>query len=210
MPAAVAERSGPLTFFSDGPHGHIVRAETPAAGTESVQAFALDDWLREHPPAAPIGMLKIDVEGAEIGVLQGARSLLGRPDAPPLFIESNGHCLAWFDQDAHVAAPRSPRAATRYSASARNVGSARISFYPVDPETLQARTVINYFCVKDVAAFKAAGARIVDTPSSVTAVTRDIAKTLKGNADERVCPADATAVSGDRDTPGGARSRTAS
>ena len=185
VPAAVAERTETLTFFSDGPHGHIVRGETPIAGAETVQAISLDDWLRDHPPAAPVGMVKIDVEGAEIGVLQGARSLLGRPDAPPLFIESNGHCLAWFDQT-----PTSlRRAIAAYGYRIFGVRSKRVfrptSFYPVDPETLQARTVINYFCVKDVAAFQAAGARITGSPLGTSAVIRDIAKTLHGNADER-------------------------
>lgn len=184
-PAAVGERSETLTFFSDGPHGHIVRDGSSVAGAETVQAVALDDWLRDHPPAAPIGLLKIDVEGAETGVLSGARNLLSRPDAPPLFIESNGHCLAWFDQT-----PTTLRAAiARYGYQLFGVRSKRpfrpTAFYPVDPQELQTRCVINYFCVKDVPAFKAGGARIVRPPSGETAIVREIAKTLHGNADER-------------------------
>jgi FkbM family methyltransferase len=184
-PVAVGERSETLTFFSDGPHGHIVRAEAPIAGAEPVRAVSLDDWLRDHPPAVPIGMLKIDVEGAEVGVLNGAQTLLSRPDAPPLFIESNGHCLTWFGQT-----PTTLREAiAAYGYHLFGVLSKRpfrpTAFYPVEPQALQTRCVINYFCVKDVAAFKAAGARIVSPPSGGTAVAREIAKTLGGNADER-------------------------
>lgn len=185
VPAAVSARTETLTFIADGPHGHIVRDATTVAGAETVQALALDDWLRDHPPAAPIGLVKIDVEGAETGVLDGARELLSRPDAPALFVESNGHCLAWFDETPTTLR----RAIAAFGYHLFGVRSKRVlrptSFYPIDPAALQARCVINYFCVKDVAAFKAAGARITAAPAGTAQVVREIAKTLQGNADER-------------------------
>lgn len=41
-----------------------------------------------------VDLVKIDVEGAELAVLQGMRKLLVRPEAPMLFIEINPTMLA--------------------------------------------------------------------------------------------------------------------
>ena len=34
-------------------------------------------------------LLKIDAEGAEVGILRGARRMLTGPDAPPVIVEAN-------------------------------------------------------------------------------------------------------------------------
>jgi len=185
VPAAVSDRDATARFIADGPHGHLVGPAGPAAGAQSVRTVALDAWLREHPPAAPVGLVKVDVEGAELDVLAGARELLSRPDAPPLFIESNGHCLHWFGQD-----PTTLRTAIAgYGYALFGVRSQRplrpTTFYPVDPHALQARCVLNYFCVKDVGALRTAGARIAERAGGTAELVRDIARTLRGNDDER-------------------------
>jgi hypothetical protein len=40
---------------------------------------------------------------------------------------------------------------------------------------------VNYFCVKDVGAFRAAGARIAPQPAGDAALVRDVVRTLRGN-----------------------------
>jgi FkbM family methyltransferase len=57
-------------------------------GTESRHAMlSLDDWAERTGPER-VDLIKIDVEGAELGVIQGARRLLSR-HRPALLIEIN-------------------------------------------------------------------------------------------------------------------------
>lgn len=61
-----------------------------AEGTRNARAQVqpLDSFLAEHGVPTP-RMVKIDVEGWELDVLQGAEGLLGGPDAPILCVEYN-------------------------------------------------------------------------------------------------------------------------
>jgi FkbM family methyltransferase len=51
-----------------------------------VRVAPLDDWLRERG-IAQVDFVKLDVEGAELGVLKGAKSLLSRPPRPLMLVE---------------------------------------------------------------------------------------------------------------------------
>ncbi|WP_420125221.1 FkbM family methyltransferase [Longimicrobium sp.] len=82
--AAVSDRAGTARFqFGTGSGtGHLAQA-----GGLEVRTLRLDDYCAEHAlvPAA----LKIDVEGAEMSVLMGARETLAR-HRPTIFLSTHG------------------------------------------------------------------------------------------------------------------------
>ncbi len=94
-PEAVYSRSGAQDLFV--PSGHSPGAsltqkavEATSFTTLSVPVVALDDYFAESDKVA---LLKIDVEGAELGVLQGAERIL-RQHAPLLVFECENRHLA--------------------------------------------------------------------------------------------------------------------
>jgi hypothetical protein len=56
------------------------------------------DSLLEQLGVARVDFIKMDVEGSETEAIKGMSGLLGRPDAPPILFESNGHTLAFYDR----------------------------------------------------------------------------------------------------------------
>ncbi len=99
VPCAVAEKTGHAAFFSDPLSGATGALETSEktfnalhynvdAERIEVETISLDDFLPTRK-AAP-ALVKIDVEGAELRVLQGARGLIAEHQ-PILFFESFEH-----------------------------------------------------------------------------------------------------------------------
>ncbi len=83
--AAVAEENG-TTLFSEGAHsttGHV-----SLKGNIAVQKVALDELVFSQRIPAP-DYIKIDVEGAELSVLTGARKTLS-VFAPVIFLSTHG------------------------------------------------------------------------------------------------------------------------
>jgi len=82
--AAVSDREGTARFdFGSGSGtGHLADS-----GTIEVRTLRLDDYCGEHAPAP--SAIKIDVEGAEMSVLHGARETLER-HRPVLFLSTHG------------------------------------------------------------------------------------------------------------------------
>ena len=80
LESAVWSSSGHVTFASasESTHGHISASAT--AGARSVAAVSLDDLVYRDGRRPP-DFIKMDVEGAEWDVLQGARRLLN--EHPP-------------------------------------------------------------------------------------------------------------------------------
>ena len=94
--AAVSDRSGVLEFCAIGPWGHV---STPLLTTPTVRvpAVTVEQILDDHGWDR-VDFVKIDIEGSEVAALEGMKQLLSGPDSPPLFVESNGHTLNFFDQ----------------------------------------------------------------------------------------------------------------
>jgi hypothetical protein len=68
------------------------QADVPAAGVLRVPLKTLDGLISEGKFPGP-QVVKIDVEGAEVEVLQGAKNML-RNQRPRLFIEAHSHALS--------------------------------------------------------------------------------------------------------------------
>jgi FkbM family methyltransferase len=80
--AAASNRSGRLPLHLGTTSGHhslyALEGEKPAAATVEVPLVRLDDVIESN---LPVDLIKIDVEGAELDVLEGAAATLGRnPD----------------------------------------------------------------------------------------------------------------------------------
>jgi FkbM family methyltransferase len=90
---AVSDHSGPaaLERGSDRNTAHLVQTAAVAAGGCPVRTVALDEFVQSH--ARP-DFVKIDVEGAEVLVLQGATRLLSDAGRPRLLVEFHSEELA--------------------------------------------------------------------------------------------------------------------
>lgn len=111
-----AERSGTLHLAVNDLHPGDHRL---AAAGVPVAAHALDDLAAAHG-LADIALVKIDVQGAEVRVLQGAAALLRRWH-PALFVEVDDAALA--GQGASVAALEALLRAAGYRAFRRAGGA---------------------------------------------------------------------------------------
>ena len=91
FPIAVADTTGPVTFEISTYRSAASAIEgfgrfSGKGGIRNVPAFAIDDLAESYASPA---LLKIDVEGAENLVLQGARKTIER-HRPLLFVECSG------------------------------------------------------------------------------------------------------------------------
>jgi FkbM family methyltransferase len=102
IPAAVWNHSGNVTFqpsAAESPEvssrrGEVVgsNGEAPGSGRIKVEAVSLDEFARDHRPPT---LIKIDVEGAEVEALQGARNLIAQT-RQILLVEVHHHPAATF------------------------------------------------------------------------------------------------------------------
>jgi len=93
---AVSDKAATLQFSVDPANsGHSRLSQQPDLDTISVEAVTLDAWLPSRQADRPISLVKIDVEGAEHGVLRGMRQLL-LTHRPPLVVEGYDNHLREF------------------------------------------------------------------------------------------------------------------
>lgn len=88
--AAAYHQRKTLRFVENGPFGFLI--EHDAQGVVEVPAMPVADILAEHGWDR-VDAIKMDIEGSEVWAVEGMRELLSRPDAPPIFYESNGRTL---------------------------------------------------------------------------------------------------------------------
>ena len=89
--AAVTSHSGDTLTFYNAPESKFGTGSlTNRFGTEgiAVPTVALDDAVRAHGIES-VRAIKVDVEGFELGVFQGATQILTQPSAPVVFFEFN-------------------------------------------------------------------------------------------------------------------------
>src|SRR3954447_25345989 len=144
--AAAGPSDGDLEFTPHGPWGHTTLPSDHAAGVETVQVeqVAIDSLLArmgwQH-----VDVMKIDTEGAEIGVLAGARALLERTDAPIVVFESNAEMLGHYGSSPE--ALRQALAALGYYLYFHDHDAGR-RLVRVEPETVQTSCVADYVATK--------------------------------------------------------------
>lgn len=104
---ALSDRAEEVSFVSNDENSgdsFIARSPSGRDGRVSrIRSFPLDElepfWSRLRMSGCVVGCIKIDVQGAEILVLDGMRSLLAR-DRPAIVIECEQACLSRFGHDA--------------------------------------------------------------------------------------------------------------
>lgn len=90
VPKAVSRQSGTnRLFFGSDTTTPSLRASEDRESIE-VEAVSLDDFIRTYPAPA---VVKLDVEGAEVDVLQGAGTLLRGVEAPVWLVETHTEAL---------------------------------------------------------------------------------------------------------------------
>jgi FkbM family methyltransferase len=102
---AVANKPGKLAFIDlqtdsvtrESSHLADIGPDTQdAEGRVEVEAISLDSFAAQHPGQVRPRLIKIDVEGAEFLVLEGARQLIGETH-PYLCIEIHPNAAGVFD-----------------------------------------------------------------------------------------------------------------
>jgi len=94
--SAVADRNGEISFYrspkqSESGWGAIFNEDGKRAEL-SVRVCTLDNWMSEEG-IEKISVLKMDVEGSEYRVLEGAQALIART-RPMMWVEANAVCLS--------------------------------------------------------------------------------------------------------------------
>lgn len=92
--AVAAERPGTLLLERNPFHPGDHKIALGGAGGVEVPAVSIDSLVEEHP-GKRVSLVKIDVQGAEMMVLAGARRMLAE-HAPALFVEVDESALAHF------------------------------------------------------------------------------------------------------------------
>lgn len=92
-PLAIAKQAGPREFFVvDGQwtvRNSLRCSETLRPSSVHIPATTIDDYLFGHPEIRRVDFVKLDIEGAELEALHGAKDLLSRRPRPLILCELN-------------------------------------------------------------------------------------------------------------------------
>ncbi len=133
VPVAVAATRGRLHFHEDGPFGQV----TDDPGAVEVEALTVPDIL-ERAAIGRVDVVKIDVEGQELTVLDGMRDILTGAESPIVVIEGNGFTLA----AAHLLPGDLLVRLHAFGLRTWRIGEGSLT--PARPEELQPETVADY------------------------------------------------------------------
>lgn len=136
-----------LGLFPIYGHAHVVEGTDPALAPKHERRLAtpmhsVDEWRQRHPDGT-VTFLKIDVEGFEPSVLEGARATIDR-DRPSLLLEIEDRHLQRYADDGNAFADRIRRDWPEYRMYTR----VRDAWQPTDRVTLATR---NYLFATDAA-----------------------------------------------------------
>ncbi len=89
---AVTDRAGAATLSLHAPGENVFSSlgahqRVDQVGQQAVRTITLDEYVENLAGTPVVDFIKMDIEGAELPALQGARRLLSRPDAPALIVE---------------------------------------------------------------------------------------------------------------------------
>lgn len=93
VPAAVGDVPGKVTLDGSGSAAQVVSGIMPEARADGVLAVTLDGYARQQG-ITRLNFIKVDVEGYEPAVLEGAAGLIEQ-HRPPVLMEFNSWCLAY-------------------------------------------------------------------------------------------------------------------
>ena len=96
-PIAVSDAAGHAMLHlvePDDPGENSIVNPSPGARTLEVPTVTLDGYIAEHD-VGRVDVIKIDIEGAEMPALRGARDLLSGDDSPVLVLEFHPTTLAY-------------------------------------------------------------------------------------------------------------------
>lgn len=93
---AVSDSAGMMGFHLDEKNsGHSRLENTTITGTIQVKCEVWDAWAAANPLSQRVGVVKLDVEGAELRALKGMQNLL-REEMPSLVVEAYDNQLREF------------------------------------------------------------------------------------------------------------------
>lgn len=144
VPVAVSDRSGSVRFQEEGPWGQVSRSGW-GMGVVEVPARPVPEVLADVG-VERVDVVKMDVEGSEIAVVEGMAPLLTAGDAPTVVYESNAHTLRMFD----ATAEQLSAAIAAFGYHTYLIGDPDLKLTPIEPGGFQPETVVDYAAFKQL------------------------------------------------------------
>lgn len=139
---AVGDRAGTARFQQEGAWGQVTDSLW-ARDVVEVQVRPVPELLADLR-VGHVDVVKLDVEGSEIAVLDGMAHLLSSAEAPAVVYESNAHTLRMFDATPEALLARF----SRLGFDNYLVDDQELLLTPVTSTTFQPETNVDYFAVK--------------------------------------------------------------